>query len=105
MLTNPRADRVRSVRALSKRPVRERTGRFAVEGPQGVREAVRYAAPRVRDVYVTTEALTRYAADIVDPARAAGLSSTSSTTSTPRSAPVANRARGGSGRGPPAIPR
>ncbi len=73
MLTNVRADRVRSVRALSKRPVRERTGRFAVEGPQGVREAVRYAAPHVRDVYVTTEALSRYAADIVDPARAAGL--------------------------------
>jgi RNA methyltransferase, TrmH family len=73
MLTNPRADRVRSVRALSKRPVRERTGRFAVEGPQGVREAVRYAGSRVRDVYVTTEALTRYAADIVEPARAAGL--------------------------------
>ena len=41
MLTNPRADRVRSVRALSKRPVRDRTGRFAVEGPQGVREALR----------------------------------------------------------------
>jgi len=41
MLTNPRADRVRSVRALSKRPVRVRTGRVAVEGPQGVREAVR----------------------------------------------------------------
>ncbi|MFL6170164.1 MAG: TrmH family RNA methyltransferase [Ornithinibacter sp.] len=73
MLTNPRADRVRSVRALSKRPVRERPGRFAVEGPQGVREAVRYAGSRVRDVYVTTEALTRYAADIVEPARAAGV--------------------------------
>ncbi len=43
MLTNPRAERVRAVRALSKRPVRERTGRFVVEGPQGVREAVRYA--------------------------------------------------------------
>lgn len=65
MLTNPRAERVRSVRALSKRPVRERTGRFAVEGPQGVREAVvRYAAARVRDVYVTSEALERYALDI-----------------------------------------
>ena len=73
VLTNPRADRVRSVRALSKRPVRDRTGRFAVEGPQGVREAVRYAAPRVRDVYLTPEALTRYADDIVEPARAAGL--------------------------------
>ncbi len=73
MLTNPRADRVRSVRALSKRPVRLRTGRFVVEGPQGVREAVRYAAARVRDVYLTPEALDRYADDIVEPARAAGL--------------------------------
>ncbi|HSO64349.1 MAG TPA: RNA methyltransferase [Ornithinibacter sp.] len=73
MLTNPRADRVRSVRALSKRSVRARTGRFAVEGPQGVREAVRYAGSRVRDVYVTSEALERYADDIVEPARAARL--------------------------------
>jgi len=73
VLTNPRSNRVRSVRALSKRPVRDRTGRFAVEGPQGVREAVRHAAPRVRDVYVTPEALVRYADDIVEPARAAGL--------------------------------
>ncbi|GAA4403172.1 RNA methyltransferase [Fodinibacter luteus] len=73
MLTNPRADRVRSVRALSKRSVRERTGRFAVEGPQGVREAVRYAAPRVRDVYLTSEAIERHADDIVGPARAAQL--------------------------------
>lgn len=73
MLTNPRAERVRSVRALSKRSVRERTGRFAVEGPQGGREAVRYAAARVRDVYVTSEALERYALDIVEPARAANL--------------------------------
>ena len=73
MLTNPRADRVRSVRALSKRSVRARTGRYAVEGPQGVREAVRYAGSRVRDVYVTSEALGRYAGDIVEPARAARL--------------------------------
>lgn len=73
MLSNPRADRVRSVRALSKRSVRERTGRFAVEGPQGVREAVRCAVERVRDVYVTSEALERYADDIVEPARAARL--------------------------------
>jgi TrmH family RNA methyltransferase len=73
VLTNPRADRVRSVRALSKRPVRDRTGRFAVEGPQGVREAVRYAASRVRDVYLTPDAVERYADDIVEPARAAGL--------------------------------
>jgi RNA methyltransferase, TrmH family len=73
VLTNPRADRVRSVRSLSKRSVRERTGRFAVEGPQGVREAVRWAASRVRDVYLTPEALERHAGDIVEPAHAARL--------------------------------
>jgi TrmH family RNA methyltransferase len=73
VLTNPRADRVRAVSALRKRSVRQRTGRFGVEGPQGVREAVRYAAERVRDVYVTPEAAVRYDADILAPARAAGL--------------------------------
>ncbi|WP_377643059.1 TrmH family RNA methyltransferase [Oryzobacter terrae] len=70
-MDNPRSDRVRSVAALSKRSVRTRTGRFAVEGPQGVREAVRHAAPLVRDVYLTPEAMARYADDIVGPARAA----------------------------------
>ncbi len=53
--------------------MRDRTGRFAVEGPQGVREAVRHAPSRVRDVYVTRDALVRYADDIVVPARAAQL--------------------------------
>jgi TrmH family RNA methyltransferase len=38
-----------------------------------VREAVRCAAPQVRDVYLTPEALARFAGDIVAPARAAGL--------------------------------
>ncbi|GGL25661.1 RNA methyltransferase [Phycicoccus endophyticus] len=73
MLTNPRSDRVRQVRALHKRPVRQRTGRFCVEGPQGVREAVRHAPGRVRDVYVTPQAAERYAEDILAPARAADL--------------------------------
>jgi TrmH family RNA methyltransferase len=73
VLTNPRSDRVRSVRSLAQRPVRQRTGRFVVEGPQGVREAVRCAADRVVDVYLTAQAMERYAADIAAPARAAGL--------------------------------
>ncbi len=64
---------MRAVRALQKRSVRQRTGRFVVEGPQGVREAVRYAPERVRDVYVTADAAQRYDADLVAPARAAGL--------------------------------
>ncbi|HMM95910.1 RNA methyltransferase [Phycicoccus sp.] len=70
MLTNPRSDRVKAVRSLQKRSVRQRTGRFCVEGPQGVREAVRHAPARVRDVYLTPEAAARYADDIVAPARA-----------------------------------
>ncbi|HEY3535171.1 MAG TPA: RNA methyltransferase [Pedococcus sp.] len=73
MLTNPRSDRVRSVRGLAKRSVRERTGRFVVEGPQGVREAVRHRTADVVDVYLCAEAAVRYADDIVEPARAAGL--------------------------------
>ena len=32
-MSNPRADRVKAVRALSRRSVRERTGRFLAEGP------------------------------------------------------------------------
>lgn len=72
MLTNPRSDRVKSVRALSRRSVRSRTGEFLAEGPQAVREAVRFAPDHVRDVYVTPEATQRHT-DILDAARAAAL--------------------------------
>jgi len=70
-LSNPRADRVRGVRSLAGKSARERSGRFLVEGPQGVREAVRFAADRVRDVYVTPDAAERHP-EIVREARAAG---------------------------------
>lgn len=69
-LTNPRAERVKAVKALSGRSVRSRRGQFLVEGPQGVREAVRLAPRRVRDVYVTDGARERYA-EIVHDARSA----------------------------------
>ncbi|WP_425954218.1 TrmH family RNA methyltransferase [Xylanimonas sp. McL0601] len=69
---NPRADRVKQVRALSGRSARLRHGRFLVEGPQGVREAVRYAPGAVRDVYLTPATAERYD-EIVTEARAAGL--------------------------------
>ena len=59
-LTNPRAERVRSVRALAGRSVRRRRGEFLAEGPQVVREAVRFAASRVRRVYLTRAAEQRY---------------------------------------------
>lgn len=71
-LTNPRAERVRAVRALSGRSARRRHGRFLVEGPQGVREAVHGhpGAVVVRDVYATPEAAARHD-DVVARARAA----------------------------------
>ncbi len=57
-LTNPRADRVRRVAALAGRSARRRSGEFLVEGPQAVREAVRFAA--VRSLYLTEDAAARY---------------------------------------------
>ncbi len=70
MLTNPSSDRVKAVRGLSRRSARRRTGRLLVEGPQGVREAVRFAPGSVVDLYLTAEAADRYG-EIVDAARAA----------------------------------
>ena len=65
-LTNPRAERVASVRALVGRSARSRSGRFLVEGPQGVREAIRCAPEHVRDLYVTLAAAERYAGIVSD---------------------------------------
>lgn len=71
-LSNPRADRVKRVRALAGRSARERSGLLLVEGPQSVREAVRFASERVRDVYVTDGARVAHP-EIVDEALEAGL--------------------------------
>ncbi len=71
-LANPRADRVKQVRALSGRPARLRHQQFLVEGPQGVREAVRFAPDDVRDVYLTEAAADRYP-EIVQAAGRAGV--------------------------------
>ncbi|WP_062312806.1 TrmH family RNA methyltransferase [Demequina rhizosphaerae] len=59
-LSNPKAERVKRVAALAGRSARSRAGAILVEGPQGVREAVRFAAPRVRDVYLSPDASLRY---------------------------------------------
>ena len=71
-LTNTRSDRVKAVRGLSRRSVREKTGRFLAEGPQAVREAVAHRPGEVVDIYLTTDAADRHT-DIVEGARAAGL--------------------------------
>lgn len=71
MLTNPRAQRVRSVRSLGRRSARERAGRFVAEGPQAVREALAYAPATVVEVYADAAALERHG-DLAQAAEAAG---------------------------------
>ena len=66
--TNPRSERVKSVRALSRRSVRARERRFLAEGPQAVREVV--AAPARAGPSTSTSPPTRASAyaEIVDAA-------------------------------------
>ncbi|WP_062301468.1 TrmH family RNA methyltransferase [Demequina subtropica] len=71
-LSNPKAERVKRVAALAGRSARSRAGVLLVEGPQGVREAVRFAADRVQDVYLSPDASLRYP-EIAQEALAAGL--------------------------------
>ena len=72
VLSNPTSARISRVAGLSRRNARTKHRRFLVEGPQGVREAVRHAPGRVLDVYLTEEALERHS-EIWDEAVAAGL--------------------------------
>lgn len=73
MLTNIGSDRVRSVRALSRRAVREREGLFLAEGPQVVREVLAHRPDTVKDLYFDAQAATRHTA-VIEAGRAAGLS-------------------------------
>ena len=59
-LSNPRAERVSAVRALSSSSVRKRRGEMLVEGPQAVREALRFAPDLAREFYFTPKAAERY---------------------------------------------
>nr|MDK6328867.1 RNA methyltransferase [Alloscardovia omnicolens] len=58
IMDNPQAQRVRLVSDLINRKARKKSGLFLVEGPQAVREAVRYAADSVRDIYVRNDYAT-----------------------------------------------
>jgi TrmH family RNA methyltransferase len=73
MLTNVGSDRVRAVRALSRRAAREREGLFLAEGPQTVGEVVAHRPDAVRDLYFDAQAASRHPA-ILETALAAGLS-------------------------------
>ncbi|UNK72013.1 RNA methyltransferase [Microbacterium sp. H1-D42] len=65
MLENPRSPRVRAVAKLSKRSARVETGLFLLEGPQAVREALRYLPEAIEELYATPTTWERYA-DIRD---------------------------------------
>lgn len=69
MLVTIRSERVRAVAALARRAVRDRRGQFVVEGPQAVRELLRYAVASARGLYLTDEAQQRHP-DLVAAAQA-----------------------------------
>lgn len=52
ILDNPKSDRVRRIADLTRTKGRERSGRFLIEGPQSVREAVTWRPDVVQDLYV-----------------------------------------------------
>lgn len=56
ILANPHADRVRQVAGLVGRSARRRSGLILVEGPQAVRELIRYQPGAIRDIYLTAQA-------------------------------------------------
>ena len=60
-VSNPQGERVRKVGALQQRQARRKYGQFLVEGPQGVREAVRFTPDLVRDVYVREDLVSSFA--------------------------------------------
>ena len=73
MLAPPSNARLKAVRRLRRRTVREHFQEFLAEGPQVVREALGAgAAGRVLDVFVAESELERHRA-IVDDALAAGV--------------------------------
>lgn len=65
---------MRRVAALSGRSSRARHGQFLVEGPQAVRELVRFAPDAVRDVYLAEDAALRHH-DVVEAVAEAGVRS------------------------------
>jgi TrmH family RNA methyltransferase len=92
MATSNRSPRVRAARALGKRALRERSRQFLAEGPQAVREALRYRIEHgegvggvvppgqhglgqhggLTELFVTGPGRSRHA-DLVDAAAAAGV--------------------------------
>ncbi len=55
-MNNPHSDRVKRILALQKSNTRD-ASRFLIEGPQNVREAVKYASDAITDIYVLEDAV------------------------------------------------
>ncbi|MEJ1088289.1 RNA methyltransferase [Microbacterium sp. Mu-80] len=72
MLENPRSPRVRAVAKLSKRSARTETGLFLLEGPQAVREALRYLPEAIVELFATPTSWEKHA-DVRDLAADADL--------------------------------
>jgi RNA methyltransferase, TrmH family len=59
--TSPKSDRVKWVRALDRRALRLERGLFRVEGPQAVREALRYPeGGQIEELFLTDEAAEKF---------------------------------------------
>ncbi|MCD7102275.1 TrmH family RNA methyltransferase [Pseudoclavibacter sp. 13-3] len=72
MLTSVHNERVRFAAALARRDARSKTGRFLLDGPQSVAEAVQWRSQAVEQVYAAENAVERLG-DLLDAARAAGV--------------------------------
>lgn len=56
VITHVNSDRIRRVRGLHQARARRKSGRFLVEGPQAVREAIRYRGDSIVELYLTERA-------------------------------------------------
>ncbi|GAA2458148.1 TrmH family RNA methyltransferase [Agromyces soli] len=60
MLENPRSPRVRAVAKLAKKAARQESGRFLLEGPQSVGEALTFRPELLEELFATPTALERH---------------------------------------------
>jgi len=72
MIDNPRSPRVRAVAKLAKKSGRQDSGRFLLEGPQAVAEALGFRPELVEELYAT-EGIIERQPELVRVASAAGI--------------------------------
>ncbi|MCM3656823.1 RNA methyltransferase [Agromyces mediolanus] len=72
MLENPRSPRVRAVAKLAKKPARQESGRFLLEGPQSVGEALTFRPELLDELFATPTALERHP-ELAERARERGI--------------------------------